>query len=95
VFQDGQDLGAPPITIDVPVGQKVTVEVRREGYKNQSVSLDGSEKKVKINLVRVAGAGGRRPAPVRSPAGESATPKTPASQPPALGGGEIVNPWAK
>ena len=95
VFQDGQDLGAPPITIDVPVGQKVTVEVRREGYKNQLVSLDGSEKKVKINLVRVAGAGGRRPAPARSPAGESATKTPPSQPPPALGGGEIVNPWAK
>ena len=94
VFQDGQDLGAPPITIDVPVGRKVTVEVRREGYKNQLVYLDGSEKKVKINLVRIAGAGGRRPG--RPPAGEPATSKAPAGQPPpSLGGGEIVNPWAK
>jgi serine/threonine-protein kinase len=97
VFHDGQDLGAPPITIDVPVGQKVTVEVRREGYKTQLVTLDGNEKKVKTNLVRVPVAGGgRRPGAARPQGAEPATPKPAAGQPPpTLGGGEIVNPWAK
>jgi serine/threonine protein kinase len=95
VFQNGQDLGAPPITIDVPAGQKVTVEVRRDGYKTQLVTLDGSEKKVKTNLVKLPVAtGGKRPGPARPPAGEPAT-KPPQPPPPSLGGGEIVNPWAK
>jgi hypothetical protein len=97
IFHDGQDLGAPPITIDVPAGQKVTVEVRREGYKTQLVTLDGSQNKVKTNLVRmpVVG-GGKRPGGARPPAGETAAPKPPAGQsPPTIGGGEIVNPWAK
>ncbi|MET0594275.1 MAG: protein kinase, partial [Polyangiaceae bacterium] len=38
VFQNGQDLGATPLTVDVPVGQKVAVEVRRDGYKPQTVT---------------------------------------------------------
>src|SRR5882724_841010 len=58
ILQDGRDLGAPPINVDVPVGQKVTVEVRREGYRTQLVTLDGVEKKVKINLARLPAAGG-------------------------------------
>jgi hypothetical protein len=97
IFQDGHDIGAPPITIDVPVGQKVTLEVRRDGFKNQLVTLDGSEKKVKINLVRVPTVGGKRPAPPSrpSPGADPGGAKTPQPAPPALGGGEIVNPWAK
>jgi len=90
VFQDGRDLGASPITIDVPPGQKITIEVRREAYKPQTVVLDGVEKKVKINLVRLPIAGGKRPP--RPPA-EAQKPAAP--PPPSLGGGEIVNPWAK
>jgi serine/threonine-protein kinase len=96
VFQNGQDLGAPPITIDVPAGQKVTVEVRREGYKTQLVTLDGSEKKVKTNLVRAPAPGGKRPGAAHPAAGEPAAPKPPSGpSQPAIGGGEIVNPWAK
>jgi hypothetical protein len=92
VFQDGQDLGAQPLTVDVPVGQKITVEVRRDGFKPQTVTLDGSEKKVKIKLVKLPGVG--RPAAAKPPAATDAN-KPPPSPPPSLGGGEIVNPWAK
>jgi len=90
VFQDGQDLGAAPLTIDVPQGKKIMVEVRREGYKPETVSLDGSEKKMKVKLTRLVTA--RPAAAVKRPPPEAA-PKPP--PPPALGGGEIVNPWAK
>jgi serine/threonine-protein kinase len=92
VFQDGQDLGAQPLTVDVPVGQKVTVEVRRDGFKAQTVTLDGSEKKVKIKLVKLPG--GARP-PAKPPAATDANKAPPPPAPPSLGGGEIVNPWAK
>jgi serine/threonine-protein kinase len=96
IFQDGRDIGAPPVTIDVPVGQKVTVEVRRDGFKPQVVVLDGVEKKVKINLARLPVAGVRRPGPAaRPPGAEPVNPKPQAPAAPALGGGEIVNPWAK
>jgi serine/threonine-protein kinase len=96
VFQNGSDLGATPVTVDVPVGQKVTIEVRREGYKTQLVTLDGAQAKVKTNLVRAPMPGGKHPG-ARPAGGEAATQKPPAAQTPApsLGGGEIVNPWAK
>jgi serine/threonine-protein kinase len=91
VFQDGQDLGAPPLSVDVPNGDKVVVEVRREGYKTKTLTLDGSEAKVKIKLEKHAAA--PRTAPARRPP-EGAS-KTPAPTSTGLGGGEIVNPWAK
>jgi serine/threonine-protein kinase len=90
VFQNGQDLGAPPLTVDVPSGQKVTVEVRREGFKPQTLTIDGSEAKMKVKLDKLAAA--PRPGPPRRPS--EATPR-PASPSSTIGGGEIVNPWAK
>lgn len=92
VFQDGQDLGSPPLTIDVPAGHPVTVEVRREGFKSKTLTVDGTEKKMKIRLA--AGGHGSHATPA------SGKPDTPPGAPgkpaaPSLGGGEIVNPWAK
>jgi eukaryotic-like serine/threonine-protein kinase len=91
VFQNGQDLGATPLTVDVPQGQKISVEVRREGYKPQTIALDGSEPKMKVKLEKVAAA--PRPAPARRPNEPSQRPASPSST--SLGGSEIVNPWAK
>ena len=93
VFVGTEDLGVQPLTVDVPAGQKVTVEVRRDGFRPQQLTIDGSEKKVKLRLVKVPGARPAAPAPAK-PAAEVAAPKPPPA-PPALGGGEIVNPWAK
>jgi eukaryotic-like serine/threonine-protein kinase len=89
VYQDGQDLGAPPLTVDVPKGQKVTVEVRHDGFRSQTLSVDGAEAKMKVKLEKL-------PAPRAAPAKrspEAPRPATPSST--SLGGGEIVNPWAK
>jgi hypothetical protein len=91
IFQNGQDLGAPPLSVDVPMGQKVTVEVRREGYKSQTIVLDGSEAKTKVKLEKVAVA--PRPTPARRPSEPATRPASPSST--SIGGGEIVNPWAK
>jgi serine/threonine-protein kinase len=92
VFQNGRDLGPQPLTVDIPAGGKVTVEVRRDGYRPQTLSLDGSEAKVKIRLSRVAG--GRSPGQ-RPAAGPDAKPAAAPASPPPFGGGDIVNPWAK
>ncbi|HEY3592253.1 MAG TPA: serine/threonine-protein kinase, partial [Polyangiaceae bacterium] len=91
VFQNGQDLGAQPLTVDVPVGEKVIVEVRRDGYRPQKLTLDGSDPKVKIRLARQSG----RPGSARPANAPEGAPKPAGGQSPAQGNGEIVNPWAK
>jgi tRNA A-37 threonylcarbamoyl transferase component Bud32 len=94
VFFGAQDLGVQPVTVDVPAGEKVTVEVRREGYRPLPYTVDGTEKKVKLRLVKNPSA---RPGPsAPKPSSEAASVKAaPPPAPPSLGGGEIVNPWAK
>jgi serine/threonine-protein kinase len=89
VFHNGQDLGATPLTVDVPAGQKVLVEVRRDGFKPQTLTLDGSEAKMKVKLEKLPAATAR-PAPKKGP-----EPQRPAPASTSIGGGEIVNPWAK
>jgi serine/threonine-protein kinase len=89
-FQGGRDLGSPPVAVSVPSGQSVSVEARREGFKPETLVLDGSEKSVTFRLVKIAGA---RP-PASKPAHSPAT-STPRANPTSIGGGEIVNPWAK
>jgi serine/threonine protein kinase len=91
VFIGSQDLGSPPLTVDVPAGQKVIVDVRREGFRTQQLTLDGSEKKIKLRMVR--NPTGRPAAAAPKPAAAETAAAKPA--PPSLGGGEIVNPWAK
>ena len=54
VFQDGQDLGSGPLTLDVPVGQKLNIEVRRDGYRPQTMVVDGAQPKIKVKLVGAA-----------------------------------------
>jgi serine/threonine protein kinase len=91
VFQNGQDLGAQPLTVDVPVGEKVTVEVRRDGYRPQKLVLDGSDARVKVRLARMSGRPSARPAN----GGEGSKPAATGGSGPSLGSGDIVNPWAK
>jgi tRNA A-37 threonylcarbamoyl transferase component Bud32 len=92
VFLGEQDLGQPPLTVDVPVGQKVTVEVRREGYKTKSLTLDGTEAKQTVKLARDLTV---RAPPVKKPEKPAATGAASKPSSPSLGGSEIVNPWAK
>jgi hypothetical protein len=89
VFQNGQDLGSQPLTVDVPAGEKVMVEVRRDGYRPQKVTLDGTDAKVKVRLVRIPGRPIARPTNTEPRATPPAAPAAP------IGGGDIVNPWAK
>jgi hypothetical protein len=77
--------------VDVPSGQKVQVEVRREGFKNQTLTLDGTQLKMKVKLEKVAAAS--RPTAPKRPAEAAPRPASPSST--GIGGGEIVNPWAK
>ena len=81
VFRGKDDLGSPPMTVNVEKGQTVLFEVRRQGFKSQSVTVDGSAQKVTIKLV----AGNER---ARAPAKKTKS-GTSWQQ------NEIVNPWAK
>jgi serine/threonine-protein kinase len=54
VFIGDADLGATPVTLDVPKGGEVKVEVRRPGYRPRTIVVDGSEKRVSIKLVAAA-----------------------------------------
>jgi hypothetical protein len=86
VFRDGVDLGFAPLTIDVAPGQVAKLEIRREGYKSEIKTLDGSQPKVLVKLDKTEGP---------RPRGSAAPPESPAAGPVPIGGGEIVNPWAK
>jgi eukaryotic-like serine/threonine-protein kinase len=84
-FLGDQDLGSNPVLLDVPKGEKITLEVRLKGYHPQTIEVDGSEAKVAVALERASKK--RWTPPKKAPS--SAQPK----KPKAIGGGEIVNPW--
>jgi serine/threonine-protein kinase len=95
VFQGDKDLGSSPVVVQVPEGEKVDVQVRQEGYKPQTLTLDGSKQKLSIALEssKPRYTGPARPATAAKPTApldEHKKPR-PGSQ---IGGGEIVNPWA-
>jgi serine/threonine-protein kinase len=100
LFVGDQDLGAAPRNVDVPIGETRTVEVRRDGYKTESRTIDGSQARISVKLTKLTGA---RPAPPRPVAQPSKQPEparpaaAPAPAPAAapLGGGDIVNPWGR
>jgi serine/threonine-protein kinase len=81
VFRAGVDLGSTPLTIEVPAGQRITVEVRRNGYATRSMDLDGADKKVTLKLVPES-------APKKAPT--AAHPK----RLPNSYSYEVFNPWA-
>jgi serine/threonine-protein kinase len=96
VFRGDADLGASPVVVEVPAGQVVEVEIRRNGFKPETVALDGSSARKVVKLDRIASVGGARP--VARPAAKP--PEKPAEKPPAKkksggGTGEIVDPWEK
>lgn len=93
VFQGDKDLGASPVVVQVPEGDKVDVEVRLDGYKPQALRLDGSKQKLSISLeaIKPRYQGPARPAVPRPAAAEEHKKPRPGQQ---IGGGEIVNPWA-
>ncbi len=87
VFHDDVDLGATPLTLDVPKDGSLTVEVRRKGYQSQEITLDGTDVRVTATLVPA-------PATNTSPTSGKATPPR---RPKAWERkhNEIINPWAR
>jgi serine/threonine-protein kinase len=83
VFADGADLGATPVTLEVPKGREISVEVRRPGYQPRAIVVDGSEKRVSIKLV----ASSERPHPAKPLS------KTKSRANGSDRSSEIINPW--
>jgi serine/threonine protein kinase len=83
VFRDDQDLGSTPLTLEVPMGIEVRLEVRHPGFHARTVVLDGSERRVSVKLLPGAD---RAPTPGKAPRA-----KGPRKGPDHSG--EIVNPW--
>jgi serine/threonine-protein kinase len=92
VFRGDTDLGVSPVRVHVAEGEKLQLEVRFAGYKPQALTIDGSEGRKAVVLEPIAKAATYRPPSNKAkPAAPATTP--PAKKKPALGGGEIVNPW--
>jgi serine/threonine-protein kinase len=91
VFRGTEDLGQSPVMIAVDPGKSVDLEIRRDGYKPEKVTLDGSNAREIVKLDKVPRAGGvyRPPAKKAEPSTAAAAKKPKAT----IGGSEIVNPW--
>jgi serine/threonine-protein kinase len=96
VYLGDRDLGRSPVSIDVPKGQLVTVEVRHPGYETKLLQLDGSEERKSVELKKrrrrrrgKAGAVAEAPPIAAEPA--RSTHPTPAE----IGGQHFVEPWQK
>lgn len=50
VFLEGRDLGASPVSVDVPPDSVLAVEVRHADYETQSLMLDGSQSRFAVEL---------------------------------------------
>jgi hypothetical protein len=98
VSRDGVSLGTSPIVVGVPEGKTVELFIKRSGYVSQHLSLNGKQSKMMVRLEHekpaVTPARPRPPAHQPAPPPVQDTPK-PRPRPPQVGGGEIVNPWAK
>jgi serine/threonine-protein kinase len=92
IFLGDKDLGAAPVSVDVPKGGTLELHVKQKGYRTEKLVVDGSEEKLAIKLESA-----KRPAKWRAPTESKPTPTpTPASgskPKKPVGGNEIVNPW--
>ena len=90
IFRDGEDLGQSPVAIAVDEGKTVELEIRRDGYKPDKITLDGTKTREVVKLDKLA----RGAAPVRPIARSKPEPGTAPKKPKtSIGGSEIVNPW--
>ncbi|HEX4339475.1 MAG TPA: serine/threonine-protein kinase [Polyangiaceae bacterium] len=103
VMRDGASLGTSPVVVEIPQGKTMELIVTRPGYVTQRLILDGKQPKLMVRLEHERVAGGAshaHPVAVKPVATPATTPpaETPRPKPkpqPQVGGGEIVNPWAK
>jgi len=99
VFLGDRDLGRSPVSIDVPQGALVLVEVRHPGYETTMLELDGSEPRKSVELIskskkKRAAARARATRANRLGALEGA-PRSAPQTPAEIGGQLFVEPWQK
>lgn len=90
VYRGNEDLGTSPVVLEVPQGETVTLHVRRQGYKEAEIVLDGSERKRSVALEAERNAARPAPSPKVAPQPKVAAPPAP---PKKTSSSEIVNPW--
>jgi eukaryotic-like serine/threonine-protein kinase len=83
------DLGSSPVVVQLKSGAPAELEIRHKGYKTTTLLLDGSQVKTSVKLKRLPVKGGPNAGPDSPPAAPVSAKKK------ALGGKEIVNPWAQ
>jgi hypothetical protein len=91
VFAGSEKLGQSPVVLELGEGEKKTVEIKRDGFKPKTLTVDTSEPKLSVKLARIPGA--RYVPPIKKPdtpkpaGGKTGGGKT--------GGGDpaIVDPW--
>ena len=72
VTRDGVDLGGAPIALALKPGETATIVLSRPGYKEQTLTLDGSDPKVLVKLVPASSPRGpRRPSQPSQPSSPS------------------------
>ncbi|GMV17787.1 MAG: hypothetical protein AMXMBFR56_60110 [Polyangiaceae bacterium] len=58
VYRAGRDLGTMPVEVPVKQGERVEIEVKREGYWSRKLTLDADKPKVTIRLAPITGGKG-------------------------------------
>ncbi|MEO7033045.1 MAG: protein kinase [Polyangiaceae bacterium] len=93
VFNGATDLGQSPVAISVEAGKTIALEIRRDGYKPEDITLDGTKLREVVKLGKIPHAGGAAAYHAPAPKKADPTASTPKKAKPAIGGSEIVNPW--
>lgn len=92
VFRNAEDLGQSPVMIAVEDGQPVELEIKRDGYKTDKITLDGSKTREVVKLEKLSRAG----AVYRAPTAKQVEAPVAAKKAKApIGGSDIVDPWHK
>jgi serine/threonine protein kinase len=106
VRRDGAELGATPVRLMIPRGQRWTIEILRDGYESRTVTVGGGQPELLVHLERGRGPGpGRRPNAIRQPVGPTPQPLAPQPQPlsprttpvvrrPGVYAPDLDDPWA-
>ncbi len=99
VKRDGQDLGDLPVILQVAPGEVIELVIEAEGYASRTIGIDDSIDKRMVRLEKLdeESTPPRPHAPTQAatarvrPHPKPTAPESTSS----LGGGDIVNPWAK